>query len=144
MAFCKRVLAFFLLCVSGNPALHHQHQHPFLQLLPLPSRFIGEGGRGKFRLLPPPSPLFLPSIQQGSQPPLLPYFHIFFPSLLRWICLSMYQCWYSRTPTLAMVSCCSQTQPSTVACKMEAQSEYVHIACTFLHVWHQFACSVDA
>ena len=27
------------------------------------------------------------------------------------------------------------TQPPTVACKMEAQSEYVHIASTFLHVW---------
>ena len=26
------------------------------------------------------------------------------------------------------------TQPPTVACKMEAQSEHVHVACTFLHV----------
>ncbi len=25
---------------------------------------------------------------------------------------------------------------------MEAQSEYVHIAYTFLHVWHRFVCSV--
>ncbi len=28
------------------------------------------------------------------------------------------------------------TLPPTVVCKMEAQLEYVHIACTFLHVWH--------
>ena len=32
------------------------------------------------------------------------------------------------------------TQPPTVTCKMEAQSEYIHIAHTFLHVWHRFAC----
>ena len=30
------------------------------------------------------------------------------------------------------------TQPPTVACKMEAQLEYVHIAFTFLHVWRRF------
>ena len=30
------------------------------------------------------------------------------------------------------------TQPPTVACKTEAQSEHVDVACTLLHVWHQF------
>ncbi len=28
----------------------------------------------------------------------------------------------------------THSQPTTVACKMEAQSEHVHVACTFLHV----------
>ncbi len=36
------------------------------------------------------------------------------------------------------------TQPPTVACKMEAQLEYVHNAYTLLHVWHRFVCSVGA
>ncbi len=35
-------------------------------------------------------------------------------------------------------------QPPTVGCRMEAQSEHVHIAYTFLHVWHRFVCSVSA
>ena len=35
-------------------------------------------------------------------------------------------------------------QPATVACKMEAQLEYVHIAYMLLHVWHWFVCSVGA
>ena len=30
-----------------------------------------------------------------------------------------------------------ETQPSTVVYKMEAQLEYMHIACTFLHIWRQ-------
>ncbi len=42
-----------------------------------------------------------------------------------------------------LFSCClllrqeqdTPTQPPTVACKMEAQSEYVHVAHTFLHIW---------
>ncbi len=37
-----------------------------------------------------------------------------------------------------------QPQPPTVVGKMEAQSEYVRVACTFSHVWHRFACSVGA
>ena len=36
------------------------------------------------------------------------------------------------------------TQPPTPVCAMEAQSTYVHIACTFLHVWCRFVCSVGA
>ena len=37
----------------------------------------------------------------------------------------------------------SVTQPPTLVCKMEAQSEHVHVArMFFLHVPHQFACSV--
>ena len=39
---------------------------------------------------------------------------------------------------------CSATQPPTVVRKMEAQLEYIHIACTFLHVWHRFASSIAA
>ncbi len=35
-------------------------------------------------------------------------------------------------------------QPPTVACKVEAQLEHMHIAYMFLHVWRQFACSVGA
>ncbi len=38
--------------------------------------------------------------------------------------------------------CCSCSQPPTVVCKMEAQSEYVHIALHFLHVQHQLECSI--
>ncbi len=35
------------------------------------------------------------------------------------------------------------TQPPTVACKMEAKLEYMHIiAYAFLHVWHRPVCSV--
>ncbi len=36
------------------------------------------------------------------------------------------------------------SQPPTVACKMEAPSEYVHVAYTFLHVWRRLVCSVGA
>ncbi len=36
-----------------------------------------------------------------------------------------------------------EAQPPTLVCKMEDQSEYMHIAHTFfLHVWRPFACSV--
>ena len=35
-----------------------------------------------------------------------------------------------------------QAQPPMVLCRMEAQLKYVHVACTFLHVWRRFACSV--
>ncbi len=51
---------------------------------------------------------------------------------------------------LALATCCSSkvhlgvplpTQPPTiVACKMEAQSEYAHLACTFSHIWLRFVC----
>ncbi len=39
---------------------------------------------------------------------------------------------------------CLYAQPPTMACKMEAQLEHVHVAYTFLHRWHRFACSVAA
>ena len=38
----------------------------------------------------------------------------------------------------------SPPRPATVACKMEAQLEYVQVAYMFLHVWCRFACSVGA
>ncbi len=48
--------------------------------------------------------------------------------------------WISRWPPL----CTSLPTTNCVVCKIEAQSEYVHIAYTFLHVWRRFVCSVSA
>ncbi len=36
------------------------------------------------------------------------------------------------------------TQPTKVQWEMQAQSEHVHVAHMFLHVWRRFVCSVSA
>ncbi len=38
----------------------------------------------------------------------------------------------------------SHSQPPTVVCKTEAQSEHAHIAHTFLHISRRLVCSVGA
>ncbi len=45
---------------------------------------------------------------------------------------------HGRKHTEEKLSGVQKTPPPTVACKMEAQSEYVHVAYTFLHVWCRF------
>ncbi len=50
---------------------------------------------------------------------------------------------FSRA-SLEESACRVGTQPPTVVRKMEAQSECIQVAYTFLQVWHRLVCSVGA
>ncbi len=52
--------------------------------------------------------------------------------------------WYDVGDVMIFPKQSNLTQPPMVACKIEAQLEYAHIAYTFLHNWRRFACSVGA